>query len=187
MQEYIKRMRLKNDYHIDEQEISDVYQKNKDQLIIDFPLLKGYLIRIKKEEPGIEELKRIMISKKEEDLDKLENEWVPLSESYIYFKDKWVSVYDLKENFNLEINESDDFQQDSAIYISEGEGYITVLHVTDYLPSGSIEPYDFAHDKIKESLEMDKLSRYEEDLINDLIDKAIKENKLLPVNYNPVL
>lgn len=184
--EYLKRVKLKNEPEIEDDLVKKIYEGNKNLLVVEEPLIKGFLIKINKSVPDVEKLRDIIFSQKEIDIDLIENEWIEKAEQYKFFGEAWVSLSDLIGNSELkrEWNYSD-LRANENIEI-EDDGSLIYLHLYDFLDVGEFEPYEFAYGKIKEALIMEEIASYEEKLISDLIDKAKREHKLITVNYDPL-
>ena len=65
-------------------------------------------------------------------------------------------------------------------------GSTYILHVFDYLPTGSVMPYEYASRCIADMMEREKKADYRIRLLTSLYSKSIEEGRLKPGLYDPV-
>jgi len=84
---------------IDEQSLYDYYNKNKDKLKLERPLIKGLFLKVPVDAPQINEIKTLYKSTSPVSLEKLEK--ISLNNGVVieYFTDNWIDFNDLLNNF----------------------------------------------------------------------------------------
>ena len=65
-------------------------------------------------------------------------------------------------------------------------GSTYILHVFDYLPTGSVMPYEYASRRIADMMEREKKADYRIRLLTSLYSKSIEEGRLKPGLYDPI-
>ncbi len=109
-------------------------------------------------------------------LEKIEKYSVQNATLYDYFYDRWVDFNAIMENIPLRVSDPNAFLKANKFVEVADSSYFYLLNISEYLPSGSVAPYDYANTRIIEMLinqrKMDFLRKFEEDLYNDAIRKG---------------
>lgn len=152
MREYRKRM---FETHIEESLMEDsimaYYDANKDEFRLERPIVKGIYIRIADNAPRIDDVKKWYRSPKSEDVEALEKYGLTGAIHYDYFRDRWVDWLQIESripyNFGTNI---DAFIKNNRNFEVSIDGSTYLLNITDFQPSGTAMPYEFAKEQIKE-------------------------------------
>lgn len=184
--EYLSQMTESRSKDVDEKEIRAYYERHKNELKTELPLIKGVFLKINKTAPGKEEIQELLSENKEGNIDKLEQEWLDKCLSYDYFQDKWIDWETVSGLIPFRFGDADKFLENRHYFSTEHGDFTYYLQISDYLPSGSQQPFEFAAPWIGRLLDQESKEEYKEQLIQSLIKKGIKENKLVPESYNPL-
>ncbi|MDR2970293.1 MAG: peptidyl-prolyl cis-trans isomerase [Tannerellaceae bacterium] len=173
-QERLLRERLTAD--IRESDKLNYYEENQKKFILDKSLIKGLFLKIPADAPGISDVRSWYKQTNVETLEKIEKYSVQNATLYDYFYDRWVDFDAIMENIPLHVSDPNAFLKANKFVEEADSSYIYLLNISEYLPSGSVEPYDYANTGIMEMLinqrKVDFIRKFEEDLYNDAIRKG---------------
>lgn len=186
VQEYLSKMKDSKNPNIDEQKVKEYYNLYRKELKLEVPLVKGIFIKINSDSKGKDEIKHLLSSDRPEDIDKLENDWLDRALQYNYFRDKWIDWETVAGLIPYRFGNSESFLNEKFYFETDYDDSSYYLQITDYLPAGSEQPYEFARSWIMDVLNQGELAEYERILVNSLLEKSIKENKLEIKGYDPI-
>lgn len=186
VQEYLTRMRESHVAHIDEDKIREYYNQYRQELKLEVPLVKGIFIKINAESNGQEEIKQLLTSDDPESIDRLEQQWLDRAIEYNYFKDKWIDWETIRGLIPYRFGDPDKFLAENQYFETRYGDCAYYLRISDYMPTGEIQPLEFARNWITEVLTQGELSEYENTLVASLVKKAIGDHKLEALGYDPL-
>lgn len=184
--EYLKEMKESRKFGVSEDSIRMFYDRHKTEMLTESPLVKGIYLKIATSDPSIAEIKDLMTCGSDECIDRLEKLIMNDAVEYDYFKDDWVDWQTVADQIPYRFSDPDSFLKTSSNFETTYGGATYLLHISDYLPSGSVPPYEFASIQISELLERTDIRKFEESLVKSLIGKAIKDGSLVAVEYDPL-
>ncbi len=184
--EYLKKMRDGKRFKISEDSVKAFYEAHKSELLTEIPLVKGIYLKVASSSPGLAEIRQLMSEGSDKSVDRLEKTWIGDAIQYDYFENRWVDWQTIADQIPYRFYDPDAFLASTKNFETSYKESTYFLHITDYLPSGSVQPYKFARHGIADMMERAKMTSYEEALVNSLIAKAVKENRLVAVGYDPV-
>ena len=176
--EYLSRMRETQKPRIEEQKVKEYYDLHRGELKLEVPLVRGVFLKINSSAKGKEDIKNLISSDNPEDIDRLEREWLDLALEYNYFRDKWIDWETISMLIPHRFGNPDEFLRESDYFETEYGDCSYYLKVTDYMPSGEEQPYEYARNWIAEVLTQGALTDYENSLVESLVNKAVKEGKM---------
>lgn len=184
--EYLRMMNESQRYKVSPDSIRAYYDAHKGELLTESPLVKGVYMKVAASSPGIEEIKELVFRATEDDIDQLEKNWMETALQYDYFGGTWVDWQTLADQIPYRFYDPDAFLQSTDNFVTTYNGSTYIFHISDYLPTGSEQPFEFASNKISAMLERSKIGSYEDALVRSLVEKAIKEDRFVIVNYDPL-
>lgn len=187
VQEYILRMSESRTPKIEEQKIKEYYDAHRKEMKLEVPLIKGIFLKINKSDNNKDEIKEMLMSEDPEMIDRLEEKWLERALEYNYFLDKWVDWETLSGMIPYRFGDPMDFLKDHKYFETDFGDCTYYLFITDWIPAGEEQPYEFARLWISDTLTQGALADYERVLVKSLVEKYIKEKKLEVVSYDPLL
>lgn len=170
-QERLVREKLTAD--IRESDMLNYYEENQKNFVLDKSLIKGLFLKIPVDAPALSEVKGWYKSTSESALEKIEKYSVQNASIYEYFYDKWVDFDEVMDNIPLRVGDSKEFLRTRKFVEVMDSSYCYLLNIKEYLPSGSVAPYDYAGPQIKDLLvnqrKVEFLRNFEDELYNDAI------------------
>lgn len=186
VQEYLTGMRESRPMQTDEVKVKEYYERHKNELKLEVPLVKGIFLKVNTSAKGRDGIKNMMSSSDLSSIDKLEQEWLDRALEYNYFRDKWIDWETLTSYIPYRFDNPETFLSENKYFETEYGECAYYLQISDYLPAGQPQPYEFAASWISNLLNQISLVDYEESLTNSLISNSIKEHKLETPGYDPI-
>ncbi|MCH5225686.1 MAG: hypothetical protein J1D77_06775 [Muribaculaceae bacterium] len=186
VEEYLRRIRESQNPKIDESQVLEYYEHHKGELKLEQPLVRGLYLRVNSEAKGREDIKNLISSDDPDKIDRLEREWLDRALDYKYFRDKWIDWESLSRLMPSRLPSPETLKEDSLYFEMENEDCVYYLQLTDILPAGETQPFEYARAWIIEMLTQGNINDYEDSLVESLVEKSIKDNKLEIVGYDPV-
>lgn len=148
------------------------YDANSRIFVARQPLVRGIYIKIPDDAPNLKTIKKFYKSSKLEDIDRLEKECLDAAVHYDYFKDRWVEwdQIDSRIPADLSVN-PDGLLKVKKDYETIADGFVYLLYVSDYIPTGHTIPFEAATDQIVQELTF----RRQVDLDREMRRQLLKE------------
>lgn len=183
---YLAMMRSSSNHKVSEDSVRRFYETHRKDMLAERPLVKGLLMKVPASVNGLNEIRRCVFTANSESLDELESKWATDALQYDYFEHTWVDWQTIAEQIPYRFFDPDAFVMSTKNFETSSGGSVYLLHISEYLPSGSELPFEFAAPRITAILEKAKMSKYEQDLVASLVKKALADDKLVAVGYDPV-
>lgn len=173
-QEQLVRERLSSEFQ--ESDKLSYYEENQKKFVLDKALVKGLFLKIPVDAPGLSDVKGWYRSTSEASLEKIEKYSVQNATIYDYFYDKWVDFDQVMDNIPVRVSNANDFLKANKFVEATDSTYCYLLNIKEYLPVGSVAPYDYASPQIVEMLtnlrKVEFLRKFEEELYNDAVRRG---------------
>ena len=170
-QEQLIKERLSSEFQ--ESDMLSYYEENQKKFVLDKALVKGLFLKIPVDAPGLVDVKGWYRSTSEASLEKIEKYSVQNASIYDYFYDKWVDFDQVMDNIPVHVSNANDFLRANKFVEVSDSTYCYLLNILEYLPAGSVAPYDYASAQIVEMLtnrrKVEFLKKFEEELYNDAV------------------
>lgn len=186
VEEYLRLMSMNQKPEIDQSAVKEYYDLHKNELKTELPLVKGVFIKISSDVRGKDEIRHLLSNDENDHIDLLEKNWMDKALSYDYFKDKWVDWETVARQIPYRFGDIEEFLKQNKYFETNHGDCTYYLQITDYLPGGSEQPFEYASGWISRLLTRIELNDFENNLIESLIKKSIEEKKLEVINYDPV-
>lgn len=168
-QQYVEQ-RL--DTAVTDQEYMDFYEANPASFVTHVPLMKGWYIKVSDDSPNLNPIKSIYRSRVEEDRDRLGQLCYTSAEKYYFFED-WVGLDAVVEGTGLDVQELARVLDNRSFIEKNFLGYTYLISVDDYVPTGSLAPYEYCRERIRNHIlnrrKQELIASLERNLLNDAI------------------
>ena len=168
-QQYVEQ-RL--DTAVTDQEYMDFYEANPASFVAHVPLMKGWYIKVSDDSPNLNPIKSIYRSRVEEDRDRLGQLCYTSAEKYYFFED-WVGLDAVVEGTGLDVQELARVLDSRSFIEKNFLGYTYLISVDDYVPAGSLAPYEYCRERIRNHIlnrrKQELIASLERNLLNDAI------------------
>ena len=186
VQEYLSRMRESHSPQVDEVKVKEYYDKHRNELKLEVPLVKGIFMKTDIDAQGKDNIRTMLSSDEEAMIDRLEQEWLDRALEYNYFRDKWIDWDTLTGMIPYKFGNPDEFVKENKVFSTDYGDCSYYLKITDYLPSGEEQPYEFAATWISNLLTQGELADYEDALVASIVANSMKNKKLEAIGYDPL-
>lgn len=184
--EYLRHMESSNIPTVKDDEIKAYYEAYADQLTLNQPAIKGVYIKMANVDPRLNDVRHWMQKATDVDIDNIEQYGTREAIQYEYFADKWIDWNLLAERIPYRFDDADAFLKNTVNFETTHDDATYLLHIYEYLPSGSKMPYEYATEQIRGILTDNSTALYREKLLKSIYTKAIKDGKLKKGIYDPV-
>lgn len=171
---------------VSEESVRDYYDAHGEEMRLDAPIIKGLYLKISDSEEKLDDIRRWMASATPSAIDNIEKYGLRQASQYEYFKDRWIDWSEMAEQIPYRFYDADAFLGSTKDFETTYGGSTYLLHVFEYLPSGSVMPYEYASKRIEDMLIRENKSSYRQRLLASLYSKGIKDGKLKSGLYDPV-
>jgi hypothetical protein len=179
-QEYVNQ---KMDTVIHFEEMEKYYDAHKDNFILDETIVKALYIKLRKEAPQVQKIKDLYKSTKDEDIKQLDNLAYQASTKYDYFGDKWVSLPFILREIPFPIENPDEtLSKQRSIEMEDGD-YIYLVSFREVLFKGSIAPFEYVAENIKQILINSRKQKLIQDLQQNIYNRAQDNNNFQVFKY----
>lgn len=186
VREYLRQMREGREIKVSDDSVRHFYELHKNEMLTEVPLVKGIYMKVSSSSEKLDEIRHHITNASEESIDRLENHYGREALQYDYFANVWVDWQTIADLIPYRFYDPDAFLQSTRDFETSYNGSTYLLHITDYLPSGSVPPFEYAQGKIQAIMEQIKISSYEDLLVESLVKKALKEGTLVRKGYDPI-
>ncbi|BDX38579.1 hypothetical protein CYCD_19340 [Tenuifilaceae bacterium CYCD] len=168
-QEYVNQ---KMDTSVNYEELRKYYDEHKDNFILDETIVKALYIKLRKEAPQVARIKELYKSMRDEDIKQLDNLAYQASIKYDYFGDKWISLPFILREIPFPIDDPDDLLSKQRSIDMEDGDFVYLVSFREVLFKGSVAPYDYVIDGIKEIVLNTRKQNLIQSLEQNLYNKA---------------
>ena len=183
---YLRQMEESGEHIVREGDIRKYYDSHKEELILEQPLVKGVFLKVPDNDENLPRLRKWMASPGDEAVDNIEKHGLKQASQYEYFMDTWQEWNRVADQIPYKFFDADAFVSDTRDFETTYGGSAYILHISEYLGSGSRMPYEYARGKISGILLNAEMSKYRNSLINALLRKEMENGTLRAGLYDPV-
>lgn len=170
---------------VSESDVKDYYDRHREELRLQWPLMKGVYVKIAAGAPHIDDIRRWLSSDDSGDIETLENYGLGSAVQYDDFRDTWVSWKALSELIPWRFGDNSDFLSEGYMFDKMIGSSVYMFRVDEVMRSGEVMPYTFARNEIIRILADRKRSSYDSDMLRRLYDDAVASKRLHPGGYVP--
>lgn len=184
--EYIDEMKKGKDFKVSKDSIRHFYNRFKGNMLTETPLVKGIYVKVSADVANIGAIKELVFCGSDECIDRLEKTLAGETIQYDYFINDWVDWQTIADRIPYRFFDPDAFLRSTNNFETTYNGSAYILHIAEYLPSGSEPPYEFAAVQIGELMERANIKKFEESLVRAMVIKALNDGELVAEGYDPV-
>lgn len=159
---------------VTEEEIKDYYNQNIANFELKQNIIRGIYVKVPKEAPKIENLKKLIVSNKTKDIKDLRSYCFRFATSYSLDDSLWVNFDEVIKNTPLMgIPNKVQFLKENNFIESEDQDYLYFIKIHDYKISDERPPLEFVKDEIENII----INRRKIKLSNELEEKIYNKAK----------
>lgn len=164
---------------ISEKEYEDFYNVHKQTMVLSNPIVKVLFIKLKKNSPYLDKIKKLYTSTKPEDMTTVQNLCMQVAIKYDYFNEKWIEFDVLTKELPSTKKSYEEMVKTKKRIEVEDQGDIYLVAVRDYKSRGTIAPLEYEEENIKSLI----LNKRKQEMMIDLEERvlldAAKENRVI--------
>ncbi|MDR0976812.1 MAG: peptidyl-prolyl cis-trans isomerase [Prevotellaceae bacterium] len=164
---------------ISEQELTDYYEKNREQFHLEFPLLKGLFIKVPLTAPRLNDVRRWYKLQNQDAVDNLEKYSLQNAVKYEYFYDKWVPLSNILDLIPLDVPNAEEFLNNTRQVEIQDSAYCYFLNVSDFRGTAAVKPYEYARSEVMNMLLNLKQVQFMTQVKSDLYERALRRNEII--------
>jgi len=168
----------KLDTVVTHKEINDYYTANIQDFVLNKSAIKGFYIKIKKDEPEINKLKSWIHSNDIANLMKIRDFSLTKAEKFTDFNEDWIYLPNVAYEINYEIKDEKYFLQNQKYIEKNDDEYFYFVKILEYKLEGETSPLIFNIENIKSIILNRRSSLMIEELEKTIKDDAEKNNKI---------
>ena len=165
------------DTAVSSKEINDYFASHKENFKLERPLVRARYMKIAKDSPNLQKIKKLMSSSDVEDVIAADSVAFNSALRYVDLSETWIDVAGLAAEFGVDYVEMLARKSGSFIEIQDGEGNLDVAFIADMVKAGETAPLDYCEEVIKDNIISGRkhalLTTLEQDLIEDA---SVKDN-----------
>ena len=176
---YEKELIKKNlDTLVTDQEIQEYYSENQENFKLQDYIVKVFYLKVSKEAPKLDELRKWYKLKNEDDSENLLS-YAPVHSINYYFDEKnWVYFDDVLKVIPLtDINKSSFIRNMRKVTFQEGD-FVYFLNIRDYRLKDAVSPLSLEKDKIKSIILNIRANRLKKKIREELYNDAKKNQEI---------
>lgn len=150
------------------------FEENQERFRLNNAIIKGLFLKIPVEAPGLDEVKKWYKSNSTESLEKIEKYCIQNANIYEYFYDRWIDFDEVSDNIPVPITNENTFLKANKFVEVTDSMFCYLLNIQEYIPAGSVAPYDYAESRIVEMLINQKRKDFVEKIENELYTDAVR-------------
>lgn len=185
LNEYRKMMAENHSSQIEEQAITEYYEQNKDNFILNRPIIRGIYLKVPDDSRQLSNLRKWINSPSQNNIDKIESYGLKELMQYDYFIDQWIDWQNIVEQVPYRFGNANEFVKSHSNFETTHNGSTYFLYISDYILSGEVMPFEFAKPQIQEILINEDKNAYDNALINSIYNQAVKDKKIIIGQYDP--
>ncbi|MDE5552716.1 MAG: hypothetical protein K2I91_05890, partial [Muribaculaceae bacterium] len=129
------------------------YKSHSDELVLKRPVIKGLFIKVPSKAGRIKDIRRWMATATPDAIDNLEKYGLDECVKYSFFEDKWMDIRTIEQQIPYRFEDVDMFVSDKPYFETTYSGMTYMLHISDYIPTGEVMPYEVGLPQIRRILE----------------------------------
>jgi len=159
-----KLLHQKLDTVVTRQEMQSYYEENSNNFLLSQDVIKGTLIKVPLNSPGMDELRQWSRSNGADELDKMEKYCISHTGKYNDFNSSWIYFSSIRPQLPLTISNPSGYLRYNRNIEATDAAFTYLLHVSEHLPEGEVAPLELVAGDISAII----LNKRKIKLINEL-------------------
>jgi hypothetical protein len=166
-QEYVERV----DTVISEHECESFYNENRQHLTLSRPVARVLLIKLRKNSPYLNRIRKIYTSSRPEDITELEDLCRQAALKFDYYGNRWLTMDELAKDLPARKGGYEDMAARGKSIEVVDDIYVHLVSIRDFLERGAIAPLEYEYGNIKTMI----LNRRKDSMIQSLEQRMLQE------------
>lgn len=172
-------LRDKLDTVVKDDEIEQYFNQNASNFVLDENIVKALFIKIPKNAPNLDDVKKWYKSDQREEIKKLNSYCYNYATKFDYFKDNWVSFRVINDELPKPIDNEEDFLHSNRYIEQTDSAFQYLVYVKEKIMKGAIAPMAYISPKIKDIIINKRKVKFLTDLEGKIYNDAQDHNKFI--------
>lgn len=160
------------DMEVTQEEINEYYEDNMSNFELKQNIIRGYFLKLDKEAPRMEQVRKLVKSKEKKDKDELRSYCFRFAQNYTLEDSVWINFDEIIKNTPFtSITNKVQFLRTNTYVEESDDDFIYILNIKEYKISDQISPVEFVADHIKNII----LNKRKVELSKNLEEKVYKK------------
>ncbi|MDR0711998.1 MAG: hypothetical protein LBF67_06615 [Prevotellaceae bacterium] len=168
-QEYVERV----DTMVSDAECEAFYSENKQRLTLSNPIVRVLFIKLRKNSPYIERIKKVYTSNKPEDITALENLCLQAALRFDHYGNRWMTLGEVTKDLPSHKGSYEDKVAQKRTIEVEDDEYTYLVAIRDFKERNTIAPLEYEHNNIKTMI----LNQRKKSMVQNLEQRILQEAK----------
>ena len=175
--QYQRQMMLeKMDTVISDREMEKYYTANEKSFHLNSNIVKALFIRLPRETPELDKIKRLARSNNQNDLQQLEKYCYQFAEKFDDFGEKWIPMTRLSVELQENIDNEENFLKRNTFLETVDSSSVCLVSIRDYRLRSSLAPFEYVKEDIKRIIWNTRRFEFIQALENGIYNDALKKN-----------
>jgi len=153
-------------------ETEEYFNQNASNFVLDNNIVKALFIKVPKNAPNIDNVKKWYKSDQREEIKKLDSYCYNYAAKFDYFKDSWVSFDIIKTELPKTIENEDEFLRTNRYIEQSDSSCLYFVYIKEKILKGSISPLVYINFKIKDIIINKRKVKFLTDLESKIYNDA---------------
>jgi hypothetical protein len=158
-------------------EISQYYEANKKEFVLQNDIVKAIYLKIPLEVANVETIKNLCFENDPQKLQELDEYGIRYAKSYDRFDDKWIDASQVLTQIPGEIDDLERFLRRNKFIESDDTDYYYFICIRDFRFEGEYAPIDFVSSSIKNILLNQRKINFLKKIETDVYKEGLESNK----------
>jgi hypothetical protein len=174
--QYQREMMLqKMDTIVSDQEMEKYFNTNEKSLLLNENIVKALFIKLPRETPDLEKIRRLAKSSLQSDLQQLESICYQFAEKFDDFSEKWIPMSRLRVELQQEIGDEESFLRSYKFFETSDQSTVYLISIRDYRLRSTLAPFDYVKEDIRRIIWNTRRYEFIQALENGIYDDAVKK------------
>ncbi len=175
--QYQRQMMLeKMDTLITDTELQNYFTANEKSFLLSSNIVKALFIKLPRETPDLDKIKRLARSGSQSDLQQLESYCYQFAEKFDDFNENWIPVTRLSVELQDDIQNEESFLKRNTYFETVDSSSVYLISIRDYRLRGTPAPFEYVRDDIKRIIWNTRRFEFIQALENGIYSDALKKN-----------
>lgn len=169
----------KMDTLVTDQEVEQYYNEYSGNFVLNHNIVKALYLKISKEAPEINKVKRWYKSDNDEDISRLEDYCYQYATKYDDFEKNWIPFNNLLIEVPVNISDQERYLRYNKYIEPEDNQFYYFLRIYEYSLKSTIQPLEYAESKIRSIILNKRKFTFLDELENSVYNDALNHNEFI--------
>lgn len=170
---------------VDRKAIERYYRQHGDSMLTEEPLVKGIFLKTHASDIALPQMRASMKKPDSKAIENLERNGLRQAVQYEYFMEQWLPWHEVADLVPYRFFDADAFLESTRDFETEYGGSVYLIHISEYLPTGSKMPEEYARGRIRQQMLLTTVVKNRENVMTGIYRKAMEEGRLEAGIYDP--